>query len=318
MTKPLKDHPVGDLFDGHLIIQSTRDDVAANGAFYRVLQLGDTTDSLEARIWNISDKEKESLVTGTVVKVYAAVNEYNGKRQLRPENVVATTLAPDDYVQTAPMSVDAMKRRIQQAIASIDEPDIERVTSYIVNKYRDKLYTHPAAKRLHHAYRGGLAHHIVGMLDLVESFASLYPSLDRDLLVSGVILHDLGKIDEYTGGIANDFTLEGRLLGHIHIMQGVLAEACDVVSVDKETATLLQHMLVSHHGKPEWGSATRPLIAEAEVLHYIDLMDAKMRMLDDALMKTPVKQFTERLFGFDNRAFYHHGRRVGADGGDDA
>lgn len=316
MTKPLKDHPVGDLFDGHLIIQDTRDDVAANGAKYRVLQLGDKTDTLEARIWNISADEQEKLVTGTVVKVYAAVNEYAGKRQLRPESVVATTLPPDDYVKTAPLPTSEMKRRIQDAINGIQDADIERVVTYLVHKYRDELYVHPAAKRLHHAYRGGLAHHVVGMLDLADTFATLYPTLDRDLLVAGVILHDLGKIHEYTGGgVATDITLEGRLLGHIHIMQGVLAEACDTVSADKETATLLQHMLVSHHGKPEWGSATRPLIAEAEMLHYIDMIDAKMHMLDDALQKTPAKGFTGRLFGLDNRDFYHHGRvhRVGGD-----
>lgn len=307
MTKPLIDHAVGDVIRANLLIASTNDGIAGNGQPFRTLYLADKTGQVEARLWNVTDDQKNTLVTGTVIHVFGSITEYNKMKQIRISDIKITTDDPGDYVRSAPVAIDELKATIEAAVDSIDNADIHQVVSRIVNRHRRDLYTFPAAKQLHHAYQHGLAHHISGMLALAETMVDRYPTLNRDLLIAGVILHDIGKVREYDGVIATDITLEGRLLGHIHMMQAELADVCDALDVDKETATLLQHMVLSHHGKPEWGSATKPLIAEAEMLHYIDLIDAKMNMLDTAFSQTKVGTFTPKLFGFDNRTFYRHG-----------
>ena len=142
------------------------------------------------------------------------------------------------------------------------------------------------------------------MLDLAKAIASLYPSLDNDLLYAGVILHDLGKVMELSGPISTVYTVEGNLLGHISIMVNEIGKAADELSISGEEVMILQHLVFSHHGKAEWGSPKPPLIKEAEILHYIDNIDAKMNMLDRALERVKPGEFSERVFALDNRSFY--------------
>jgi 3'-5' exoribonuclease len=142
------------------------------------------------------------------------------------------------------------------------------------------------------------------MLKLAESFSTLYPSLNRDLLYAGVILHDLGKVFELSGPVSTIYTVEGNLLGHISIMVNEIGKAAEELAIEGEEVMLLQHLVLSHHGKEEWGSPKKPLIKEAEMLHLIDNVDAKMNMLDRALTKVKPGEFTERIFALDNRSFY--------------
>ncbi|MGU4858432.1 HD domain-containing protein, partial [Escherichia coli] len=126
---------------------------------------------------------------------------------------------------------------------------------------------YPAAVKNHHEFVSGLAFHVVSMLDMAKAFSKLYPSLDTDLLYSGIILHDLGKVIELSGPVAASYTLEGKLLGHITIMVNEIGKAADELEIEGEEVTVLQHLVLSHHSKPEWGSPKAPLIREAEILH---------------------------------------------------
>ncbi len=153
----------------------------------------------------------------------------------------------------------------------------------------------------------GLAYHVVSMLRIAKSLAGLYPSLDTDLLYAGVILHDLGKVRELSGPIDTTYTVEGKLLGHISIMSNELTEAAKELGIEGEEVLVLQHLILSHHGKGEWGSPKAPAIREAEVLHMIDNVDAKINMMDRALERVQPGTFSERIKPLDNRSFYKPG-----------
>ena len=142
------------------------------------------------------------------------------------------------------------------------------------------------------------------MLDLAKALCELYPSLDRNLLYSGIILHDLGKVIELSGPVSAAYTVEGNLLGHITIIVNEIGKAAEELGIHGEEVVVLQHIVLSHHGQLEWGSPKQPMIKEAEILHMIDNIDAKMNMLDRALKRVKPGEFTERIFALDNRAFY--------------
>ena len=209
-----------------------------------------------------------------------------------------------DFLESAPASQDEMTSKITQYIFEMNNPNIQRITRHLLKKYNSDFLVYPAATKNHHEFVSGLAYHVVSMLDLAKAITTLYPSLDRDLLYAGILLHDLGKVKELSGPISTTYTVEGNLLGHITIMVNEIAKAAEELGIQGEEVMVLQHLVLSHHGKPEWGSAKPPMIKEAEILHYIDNLDAKMNMLDRTLRHVKPGEFSERVFALDNRSFY--------------
>jgi 3'-5' exoribonuclease len=209
-----------------------------------------------------------------------------------------------DLIQTAPLSQEEMMETITQFIFEMRNPNIQRVTRHLIKKYQNEFLTFPAATKNHHEYMSGLAYHVVSMLGLAKAISTLYPSLNKDLLYAGVILHDLGKVHELSGPVSTVYTVEGNLLGHITIMVNEVGKAAEELGIEAEEIMILKHLILSHHGKAEWGSPKPPMVREAEVLHYIDNMDAKINMMDRALEKVKPGEFTERVFALDNRSFY--------------
>ena len=188
---------------------------------------------------------------------------------------------------------------VEAYIEKIANKDIKMIVQVIMEENKEKILYYPAAKTNHHAIRSGLLYHIVRMLELAEKLSEIYPFVNRDLLFAGVILHDIAKIDEMDAnplGMVKDYTAEGQLLGHI--VQGIkrVAQVGEQVGADEEISILLQHMILSHHYEPEFGSPKKPMIPEAELLHYIDIIDARMYDMENALMKIEPKQFTERIW----------------------
>jgi 3'-5' exoribonuclease len=210
----------------------------------------------------------------------------------------------DDFLASAPISREEMTGELTQYIFEMKNPNIQRITRHLIKKYQKDFLEYPAATKNHHEFVSGLAYHVVSMLHLAKAISSLYPSLDKDLLYAGVILHDLGKVMELSGPISTVYTVEGNLLGHISIMVNEIGKTADELGISGEEVMVLQHLVLSHHGKAEWGSPKPPLIKEAEILHYIDNIDAKMNMLDRALERVKPGEFTERIFPLDNRSFY--------------
>lgn len=209
-----------------------------------------------------------------------------------------------DLVPSAEKSKEDLMDELMEFFFEMKNPQIQRITRHLIKKHQEAFMMYPAATRNHHDYVSGLLDHVVSMLKLSKAVADLYPTLNKDLLYSGVILHDIGKVIELSGPVAAHYTVEGNLLGHISIMVTEISKAADELEVTGEEVMLLQHMVLSHHGKEEWGSPKRPMLPEAEMLHYIDNIDAKMNMLNRAMSKTEPGTFSERIFPLENRSFY--------------
>ncbi|TYR79007.1 3'-5' exoribonuclease YhaM [Priestia megaterium] len=308
MAKGIGQHEVGEQVDLYFLIKSSTRGIASNGKPFLTVILQDKTGDIEAKLWDASPEDEENYAAEKIVKVAGEVMNYRGRNQLKVRNIRPAQpqdgVRTSDFLEVAPLSREEMVDYITQSIFEMKNSNIQRVTRHLLNKYQSSFLEYPAATKNHHEFVSGLAYHVVSMLKLAKAFADLYPSLNRDLLYAGVILHDLGKVFELSGPVSTTYTVEGNLLGHISIMVNEIGKAAEELSISGEEVLLLQHLVLSHHGKEEWGSPKKPLIKEAEMLHLIDNVDAKMNMLDRALDKAKPGEFTERIFALDNRAFY--------------
>lgn len=299
----------GDQVSHYLLIKSATKAVTSNGKPFLTLILQDQTGDIEAKLWDSSQQDEQEYLPDTMVKVDGDITTFRGKNQLRIKGLRLVTandpVKKADLVMSAPLEVEEMLNDITQYIFDIKNPTIQRITRALLKKNQEAFFEYPAAVRNHHEYVSGLAYHVVSMLNLAKAVAVLYPSLDKDLLYAGIILHDMGKVTELSGATATSYTLSGKLLGHISIMVNDIAETAKEMGVEGEEVIILQHMVLSHHSKPEWGSPKPPLIKEAEILHMLDNLDAKMNMMDRAIDKTKAGDFTERLFALDQRSFYN-------------
>ena len=200
-------------------------------------------------------------------------------------------------------------------VDAIADRELKALVLSLLEEAGEALLYYPAAQKLHHAERSGLLHHITGMLRAAEAICAVYPSLDADLLAAGVVLHDLGKIHEMASdamGLVSEYTTEGLLLGHLVEGAAAVARAGEKLGTRKELVLMLQHMLISHHDLPEYGSPRRPMFPEAEVLHILDLLDARMFEMAHALGQIAPGTFTDRIWSLDRKLY----RRLEPDGGE--
>ncbi|WP_257349445.1 3'-5' exoribonuclease YhaM [Pseudalkalibacillus decolorationis] len=308
MKKGIQNYQVGDVFDQYLLVRSVTKGVTSTGKPFLTIILQDHTGDIESKLWDSTPEDERSYVPEQIVKVIGDLTSYRGKAQLKIKQIRPVTeqdgVSVHEFVETAPIPQDEMIDVITQAIFEMKNPNIQRITRHLVKKHQKAFLEFPAATKNHHEFVSGLAFHVVSMLRLAKSISGLYPSLDTDLLYAGVILHDLGKTKELSGPVAPSYTTEGNLLGHISMMVGEIGDVARELGIDSEEVTILQHMVLSHHSKAEWGSPKPPLVREAEILHYIDNIDAKMNMMDRALSKVQPGEFTERVFPLENRSFY--------------
>jgi 3'-5' exoribonuclease len=299
---------VGETVDLYLLIKQMTKGTTNTGKPFLTIILQDKSGEMEAKLWDASEQDEKAYQPETIVKVVGDVHSYRGKNQLKIKQIRPTSPADghmiSDFLQTAPLSIDEMTSKITQYIFEMRNPNIQRITRHLIKKYQKPFLEYPAATKNHHEFVSGLAYHVVSMLDLSKAIASLYPSLDTDLLYAGVILHDLGKVIELSGPTSTTYTIEGNLIGHISIMVNEIGKTAEELGIEGEEVMILQHLVLSHHGKAEWGSPKPPMIREAEILHYIDNVDAKMNMLDRALERIKPGEYTERIFPLDNRTFY--------------
>ena len=180
------------------------------------------------------------------------------------------------------------------------------ITREMLDRFREKLLYYPAAQRIHHAERGGLLHHTTGMLRLAKAILTQYTWLNADLLLAGVILHDLCKTEEMDSndmGVVRDYSREGLLLGHLVLGVNRIQEAANELGISGEPVLLLQHMMLSHHGEAEFGSPRKPMFPEAEALHWVDLLDARMNEMQTAVQKLKPGVFSEKIWSLDRRLY---------------
>lgn len=205
----------------------------------------------------------------------------------------------------SPYTLEESKALIYETIEKIENKVVYAITKGLLDDNSKKFFIYPAASRMHHTYVGGLAYHTIGMIKLAETFLKNYPYLKKDYLYAGIILHDLGKTSELTGVEATEYTVDGQLLGHLVI--GALEVGKKAQSLGFEKALevrSLEHMLISHHGQPQFGAAKRPMTPEAIALWYIDTIDSKFRVLGEELNKTESNQFTDTIGVLDKIKIY--------------
>lgn len=307
----IRDYKVGQEFSGSLLVKSASKRKAANGNNYIALNLGDKTGDVQANIWSPTEDQEEIAITGAVLHIEGTINDFRGNKQINIKSFVsAENVNIGDLLMSAPINGNEMLTKIVDEIKAMENSTIQTITFELLKKHAEKFKTHPAAERIHHSYVSGLAYHTYSMLLIGKSMCELYPILNKDLLLAGIILHDIGKIKEYTGYMGTSTTLEGKLKGHISIISEEIKMVAEENGLeDDEETLLLQHMVLSHHGIQEngWGSAVSPLTIEANILHRIDTIDAEMDMYKAAIEETDVGDFTQKLWGMDMRAFYNHG-----------
>lgn len=300
---------IGDSYEGFLLIREATKGLTSNGKPFLTLMLRDATGEIEAKLWDASKEDETLFIAEQIVWVAGEVNQFRGKAQLKIFSIrpaqPTDQVKVSDFVEKAPVERERLIERLTEAIFEMKNPILQRIVRAFVKKYQEALLTYPAATKNHHEYVSGLAHHIVSMLAIAREIHKLYPELNKDLLYAGIILHDIGKIKELSGVVSTSYTTKGKLLGHIPMMVeeiGIMANEMQLE--EEEEVIVLQHLVLSHHGKAEWGSPKPPLVREAEILHLIDMLDAKLNMLNRSLEKVKPGDFTERLFAMDNRAFY--------------
>jgi len=297
-------------YEGFLLVRSAdrRKDIKGNE--YVDMNLTDRTGEINCKIWNW-DASAEVPESGSVIKVRGAIQEYNGRLQLRVEKwrpmKEGDPVDMNALVPCAPRTPEDMMGQIRETVDSFRNEKLRKLVNAMLAQVGDTLGWFPAAQRMHHAERSGLLHHTTDMLKLAEGILAVYPWLNRDLLLAGVIIHDLGKIDELKSdktGNVTDYTRDGQLLGHL--VRGItnLNRAAEQAGVTGETVVLLEHMLLSHHGEAEYGSPRPPMFPEAEALHWIDIMDARMNTMKGITDKTPEGAFSEKIFSLDRRVYH--------------
>ena len=298
----------GEQVEQFLLIKEAKKGVTTVGKPFMSLILQDRSGDIEAKLWDTNDEHENLYRAQVIVKVGGEIHDYRGKNQLRVKQIRPARedegVQISDLLPTSAIPKEELMEAVNQFFFQIQNPAISRITRHIIKKHQESLMIFPAATKNHHDYASGLIDHVVSMLKLSSAICDLYPTLNRDLLYAGVILHDIGKVIELSGPVGTAYTVEGNLLGHISIMVNEIGLAATELKIDGEEVMLLQHLVLSHHGKEEWGSPKKPMIQEAEILHYIDNIDAKMNMLNRALDKVKPGEFTERLFPLDNRSFY--------------
>lgn len=304
----IKDFVEGDKIQTSLLITQLTKGVTTSGAPYASFVLSDNTGVIDGKLWDIKEDQLDGIDAGKVVSVSAEVLKYRNALQLRLYSLNAMDASEfnaQDYVRSSHLSQMEMKAQIGKILSSMKDKIYHDICVAVVSEFEDRLYTSPAASKNHHEFAGGLATHIIAMCDLADALCKLYPQLNRDLLIGGVLLHDMGKTVELSGPILTEYTLEGKLIGHISIMESKVSEIAKSLGFgDSEQALLLRHLILSHHGQLEYGSPVRPMVMEAEILNYVDNIDARMNMFDKALENVNEGDWTPRLFALENRPFY--------------
>ena len=280
--------------DAFFVIGGVTEGLATNGKPFLTLKLRNKTGEIDAKLWSVSDEQKEFCKAGSVIKVRAAVQDYRGSLQLsisivRPA-VDEDNIDMNEFLLAAPIEKHEVDNEIIQTVLAFENEEIKEIVLRIYKKYQQKFLTHFAAKSNHHACVSGLAFHTSTMLEIAKRIAPLYPKVNTDYLYATIILHDIMKTVELTDNpLAPDYTIDGFLLGHITMITSEIKLATEelinegVIARDSLVPSILTSNVASHHGKGEWGSPVEPRTIEAELVHHIDMIDSRMYMISDAL-----------------------------------
>ena len=323
----IRDFKDGDRLLCDVLVADCKKGVTTTQKSYLSLVLQDSSGSIEGKKWDVDPDDEVIFAKGNVVSISCDVLKYRDALQLKVHNGEKIALGMIDwsrFIPNAPVPLETLKAKLDAYVDAIENPDVKALTKGMLSRFGSKYLTWPAAVRNHHNYVSGLLYHSITMADMALKVCSVYPSINRDILLGGAIVHDMGKIVELSGPNVTTFTLEGKLLGHISIGHAVCREVAKELGfyayddlkeeektaehplyAKKEIAVVFEHLFLSHHGKQEFGSPVLPLTREAFALALIDDLDAKMNILDKAYEGVEKGTYTARLANMDDRYFYY-------------
>lgn len=311
-NKRIEDFQVGDEVEGFYILKTAAVKTSNSGKPFLSAALADCTGTIETKMWDYAGPVGASD-EGGVVKARGTVSEFRGSLQLilsriraaRPEDRYAL----GDLVPVAPIDAEAAWRELEEMVEGLTDPDYAAVCRRMMETHGERFRTIPGGKSMHHSFVNGLLMHTLYMVRTAAYLAELYGDVvDRNLLLAGTLLHDFAKCGEFVTsplGLVTEYSVPGQLIGHLVMGAQAAADAARELGVPEEKSLLLQHMLLSHHGEPEFGAAVRPMCAESELLSLIDLVDSRMEIYREALAETGVGQFSRRVFALDKKVFRH-------------
>ncbi|PKK40595.1 3'-_5' exoribonuclease Bsu YhaM [Clostridiaceae bacterium JG1575] len=311
--KTIEEYRLGERIDSFLMIKRVQLKVSsASQKKFLDFLLGDATGEISAKLWEVPGNLEAYFQVNDVVRVRGTVTDFMDRLQLKIERIRLKTpedqVNPETLVAAAPLSPEYMYGEIlSRYIEPIENSDMRLIVEELFRQNEEKLMYYPAAKRYHHAIRSGLLYHILTMLHLADQIILVYPFLNRDLLMAGIVLHDLCKLKEMDSselGIVREYTVAGTLLGHISMGMEEIGHVGRTLQADPEVIMLLQHMVLSHHYEPEFGSPVKPMVPEAELLHYIDLIDARMYDMQHIQENLEPGRFSDFMPSLDRRRIY--------------
>jgi 3'-5' exoribonuclease len=304
LIKDLKDGQ--HLHQAFLVNQVTKGLTAA-GQPYLNLNLQDKSGFIEGKLWDVKADIESLIEPGAFLMIDGDVVAYRQTLQvkistiqkLNPESVDVS-----QFTMAAPVPLKILEQQLSDAIKKVQDPDYQLITKTLIQKYYDQFILYPAAVRNHHEYISGLLYHTLSMIKVAEVLMPLYPPIEHDLVYAGILLHDLGKTQEFTSAVIPRYSTEGKLIGHLNFMAAEIHALGETLKIDREKVMLLEHLVLAHHGKPDFGSAVMPATKEALFVHMVDDFDAKMTMVTKALDPLEPGAFTNRVFALDDRSFY--------------
>lgn len=303
------------LVDCFLLVKASNKKTSSKGDEYLDMTLSDKSGEINAKLWSYVPSVHGEYQPGDIVKVRGSVSMYNGAEQLRIDKirhaVPSDEINADDLVVSAEYSGEAMFEELLSIAESFKDNDIKAIVTALLREHKEKLVFWPAAFKLHHAIRGGLMLHTLSIVRLCEKVCELYTFVDKELLVAGAMLHDIAKTIEYEmtpSGLASGYTVRGNLIGHLAEGAMMIREVSNRLGITSDVPLLLEHMVLSHHGEPDFGAAVRPSFIEAELLSELDMLDARMFEMKEATFGVASGEFSGKLWSMDNRKLYNHGR----------
>lgn len=295
-------------------VSDIKEGTTSSGESFISLKIYDKEDKIEVKIWqtDLSEMKAREVDNGAFVVARGTGQTYKGNMQF----VVDKTDKPlirkvkdgefniADYMPTAPIDYEEIKTYLYNGIQQIKDAELRKFVSDIFDDYGDKLISYPASLNVHHEYLNGLGYHLYRMLASALALKSVYKNhVNFDYVIAGVLLHDIGKVECYEVsdvGMPMDYTLENNLIGHISI--GLLM--LEPYDLSEEKKNLVRHLLLSHHGRPEFGAVVTPMFIEAELLHQIDMIDAKVTIMETEMDKLEPGEMSDRIWSLDRTKLY--------------
>ena len=298
---------------GFYILESPAVRTTGAGKTFLSANISDRSGSVNVIFWDYNGPFRGGD-GGKTVFIRGRISEFKGNLQITLEALRPTTgqdiIDLSALVPVAPIDCDRLYGEILKLVNSLTDEDYRSVAREFLSRHEKAFLSIPAAKSVHHSFLHGLLMHTGTMLKAADRLAALYPQvIDRNLLLTGTLLHDFAKREEFTFselGLVSGYSVKGELLGHLVMGAQEVGEIAGELEIPEEKSVLLQHMLLSHHGKPEYGAAVIPMCAEADLLSMLDMMDSRMEIYRENLQDTPMGQFSGRIFALDGNRVYRH------------